>query len=498
MTPDSAIGYRITKKPFRIIFLRNSSDLLSLSTPNNAVDVTESENFLRVKCDRAILSIDFMDDCLSLRWEGEDVENRFLMEGHWYGLGELVHKRLLLNEAMLPLSELITSNLGITGLSTLLTPAWMNDKGVLILARTPVQVGINQPPENLVLHRKQLLGNEIPFKYLPRLDTGGRGDRHLTLTGDDLNLVIYLKDDVIAAHKALVGEVGFPEKTPPLSFWGAPVWTTWAQYKDKINQNEVLDFARGIIANGFPFHVLEIDDRWQTQYGDLEFDRERFPEAKGMVRELHAKGFKVTAWVTPFIHRRAVAADEAIREGYVGRNRDGLPYSVKWWHGRAYLLDVTNPAAMKWLAERLRKLQDEVGLDGFKFDGGEASFVPTDAVWYQPVKSGNEYSHHYVNWVTENFSFSEVRTGWFNQTSPILFRLWDLWSTWTHANGLRAIIPATLSLSLTGYPFTFPDMIGGNGYFTFPENRFLSFLISKIIVPVIEWNKRSSVLSLGS
>jgi alpha-glucosidase (family GH31 glycosyl hydrolase) len=86
-----------------------------------------------------------------------------------------------------------------------------------------------------------------------------------------------------------------------------------------------------------------------------------------------------------------------------------------------------------------------------------------------------------------------VRTGWFNQTSPILFRLWDLWSIWTHANGLRAVIPATLSLSLTGYPFTFPDMIGGNGYFTFPANRFLNFLIARIIIPIMERSKRSSV-----
>lgn len=38
---------------------------------------------------------------------------------------------------------------------------------------------------------------------------------------------------------------------------------------------------------------MEIDDRWQAAYGDLEFDSAKFPDAPGMVRQLHALGFKV-------------------------------------------------------------------------------------------------------------------------------------------------------------------------------------------------------------
>jgi hypothetical protein len=80
MTSGSAIGYRITKAPFHITFLRDSNDVLSLSTPYDTIDVNESEHFLRVTCDQAVLSITFQDDCISLRWEGENVKNCFLME----------------------------------------------------------------------------------------------------------------------------------------------------------------------------------------------------------------------------------------------------------------------------------------------------------------------------------------------------------------------------------------------------------------------------------
>jgi alpha-glucosidase (family GH31 glycosyl hydrolase) len=284
--------------------------------------------------------------------------------------------------------------------------------------------------------------------------------------------------------------VGFPKDIPPREFFGKPVWTTWAQYKDQINQERVLDFARQIKGNGFPYHVLEIDDRWQLKYGDLIFDPERFPDPKAMIDELHAEGFKVSAWIIPFLHPQSSAAQEGAQKGYFIKRADGHPYPLRWWHGLGYLLDATNPAAMDWFGRRLRKLQQETGLDGFKFDGGEAMYVPQDAILHHAGESRNFYSHSYVDWIGRNFSLCEVRTAWFNQTAPVLFRLWDLWSSWERENGLRSIIPATLQLSMTGYPFTFPDMIGGNGYFTFPKNKYLRSLITKLVIPLIKRRKQ--------
>lgn len=52
---------------------------------------------------------------------------------------------------------------------------------------------------------------------------------------------------------------------------------------------------------------MEIDDRWQSAYGDLDFDKVKFPDAPGMVRQLHAMGFKVTVWVMPFVEENSAA-----------------------------------------------------------------------------------------------------------------------------------------------------------------------------------------------
>ena len=36
-----------------------------------------------------------------------------------------------------------------------------------------------------------------------------------------------------------------------------------------------------------PAGVIEIDDKWEARYGDMEFDSRKFPDPKTMVDELH-------------------------------------------------------------------------------------------------------------------------------------------------------------------------------------------------------------------
>jgi hypothetical protein len=489
---SSRIDFQIVEQPLSIILLRGEIPLVSVSISDQFVNIDREYEHINLECKNSELTITLSADRANFKWQGEAVTTRIKMEGYWYGIGQLVHQHWLLNKVRLPLSELITSDAGPTGYSNLMSPIWLNDQGIVVIARSHLYSGINQFPGDQKVEFKYVFGDEVPFEERPQMDLKGEGDGMLTFEGDHLEFDLLFADGILAAHQALLAEVGHPDQTPPLELFDAPVWTTWAQYKDLIDQEKVLDFANQIRDHGFPYHVLEIDDRWQLQYGDLEFDPQRFPDPKAMVDELHAMGFKVTTWVIPFLHKASKAGLEAVENGYVVKQADGSPYPVKWWQGRAYLLDATNPAAMDWFGGNLRRLQAQVGLDGFKFDGGEAAYVPADGVLHNPGMGRNQYSHDYVAWIAENFSFCEARTGWMNQPAPLLFRLWDLWSSWSHANGLRAIIPATLSLSLIGYPFTFPDMIGGNGYFTFPKNKLLNALIHKVIIPLMERGKQQA------
>lgn len=435
---------------------------------------------------RSVLSIEAFPDRVSFRWQGKGVKSQIRMLGHWYGGGQVINQHLRWNQLMLPLTDFSTDDNGPTGLTTVLSPVWLSSLGTALSVLTPVQIGINQPPQRYLDRQKGIAEDLIPFNQKPFSDHKGEGDRMITLAGDDLRFDLLIRENIVACFRALREGCGAPDRTPPLELMGAPIWTTWARYKDQIDQETVLQFAYQIRDHGYPYHVLEIDDRWQSEYGDLEFDPQRFPDPAAMIAELKELGFKVTLWVMPFFHPYSKSGEEAAERGFVVQTAAGEPYRIEWWQGAGYLLDVTHPEALAWQQERLDKFRQQYQLDGYKFDAGEAKFVPADGVFHQALASPNEYTHHYINWIAANNRFCEVRSGWKNQACPIFFRLWDIWSTWGYDNGLRSIIPSTLSMSLSGYPFVFPDMIGGNAYFRFPTNRILIWIIQKILIPILE------------
>ncbi len=473
-------------QPWSCRIVRDGRTILELLTDYPAAQEIPSSGYSRITFPDRILEIRTGPSRVSFQWTGKAIQVRIPIQGHWYGGGALINQPLCWNEIMLPLSEFLTNDNGRSGLTTALTPAWLNSRGIGLHVKTPFQLGFNQPPASYLRRQRGISMDLIPFDQRPFRARAGLGDGHITLVGDDLSFEIHIQDDIKGVYRALQGSFGRPRKPPPLELLGAPIWTTWARYKDRIDQETILEFASQIRKKGYPYHVLEIDDRWQTQYGDLEFDPQRFPDPVGMIRSLKEMGFKVTAWVIPFFHPYSRAGTAAAEAGYLVRTEAGDPYRVLWWQGTGYLLDVTNPAALDWYRDRLRAFQEEVGLDGYKFDAGEAKFLPPDAVTHRRLSSRNEYTHRYVRWIGENFRFCEVRSAWLNQDSPIFFRLWDLWSTWGADNGLRSMIPSTLSMALTGYPYVFPDMIGGNAYFRFPSNRLVNWFFNRILIPILE------------
>ena len=121
---------------------------------------------------------------------------------------------------------------------------------------------------------------------------------------------------------------------------------------------QVLEFADSILSNGFNCSQLEIDDRWETFYGDLRFDLVKFPDPRAMVEELRTRGIRTTLWVHPFININSPALLEAVSGRiYVGDPATARvqqqPAFTRWWQGsHSITIDFTDPSGSAWFKDK--------------------------------------------------------------------------------------------------------------------------------------------------
>ena len=253
--------------------------------------------------------------------------------------------------------------------------------------------------------------------------------------------------DVLAAQRALLRRLPRPTvpQPPSLELLRAPIWSTWARFKMDVDQAKTEAYASEIVSRDFARSHLEIDDRWSTKYGDLVFDPRKFPDAVGMVRRLAAQGFTVTLWITPFAELTSAAFAEGAADGHWLRTSAGVPAVVTWWQGEGVVLNVSRPEALAWFEARLRTFMDATGVRGYKFDAGEAVFVPDGA-----MGDPNEFAGEWARFAARFGGAGEVRSAHASQDAGLWTREFDKDSRWGYNAGLRALITAALQMGVVG------------------------------------------------
>jgi len=112
---------------------------------------------------------------------------------------------------------------------------------------------------------------------------------------------------------------------------------------------------------------------------DFTFDPDgAWPDPKAMVDQLHARGMRVLLWQVPLLKAKSrpgqarIDRDVMVEHGFAVRTESGRTYRNRgWWFPGALLPDWTNEHACRWWMEKRRYLLEDIGVDGFKTDGGE-------------------------------------------------------------------------------------------------------------------------------
>ncbi|MDI1248989.1 MAG: glycoside hydrolase family 31 protein [Lacunisphaera sp.] len=263
-------------------------------------------------------------------------------------------------------------------------------------------------------------------------------------------------------------------KIPDELLFTHPQYNTWIELMYDQNEEAILAYARAIIQNGYPPGVLMIDDNWQEDYGTFEFSARRFKNPQGMMQELHRMGFKVMLWVCPFVSADSADFRHLAQEGMLvldpqktqdilWANTKNRAAVIRWWNGASACLDLSNPKTMQWFQDRLDHLVKTYGVDGFKFDAGDARFYADGVVSFKPGLIPNDHTTYFAE-VGLRYPLNEYRASWKMAGLPLAQRLRDKGHEWAD---LAKLIPDLMSQSVMGYAYTCPDMIGGGEYRSF-------------------------------
>lgn len=299
-----------------------------------------------------------------------------------------------------------------------------------------------------------------------------------------------LKEAALAAAAKHYPPTGtMPDKR---TFMG-PQYNSWVMFLWNQKQEDILSYARSIIEKGYKPGLLIIDDTWQQNYGVWEFNRGNFPDPKAMMDELREMGFMPALWMCPYVSSSASWKSPGIYEHIEAKRvimNGDIPRMVRWWEGFSAGLDFTEPAAVEWINEQMKRLERDYGVAGFKLDGGDPPYYGDD---YREL--GNFQSMTWIDCVEA--PIKEARCCYKLAGKPIIQRLNDKCHRWDSEKdgltlGLSSLLPSIMAQGLVGYYFGCPDMVGGGGSGDF-DGEAKSRLDYELI---IRWCQASALLPM--
>ncbi len=205
----------------------------------------------------------------------------------------------------------------------------------------------------------------------------------------------------------------------------------------------------GCRRTGFGYQVM-----W-----NWEADEELYPDLKNKIKEWNEKGIRFLGYINPFLALEKPLYKYAHDHGYCVKNRKGEDYLVTITTFPAAMIDFTNPQAYEWYKDLIKKNMIGIGMSGWMADFGE--YLPVDAVLYDgdPEVLHNQWPAIWAKLNREAVEecgkkdeiFYFMRAGYTGSVKDAC-AMWsgDQHVDWSVDDGLPSVIPASLSLGMSG------------------------------------------------
>ena len=267
-------------------------------------------------------------------------------------------------------------------------------------------------------------------------------------------------DKIISGYRELTGAA------PMFGKWAYGFWQCKNKYK---TQAELLGVAHKYRELHIPVDNIVQDWFWWTNMGEFKFS-DKYPDAKGMLNDLHANHFHLMISVWPYFYPGSETYADMDRKGFFIDRTKVAAFHPK---GEA-LYDATNPEARKYYWNLMDNALFQIGADAWWLDttepeteGREDSVMVTNKL---SIGNGARYANLYPLMNTKAVyegqrSVSDQKRVFIlsrsafagSQRNAVTAWSGDVNSDW---ETLRRQVPAGLNFSLSGLPYWTTD-IGG-------------------------------------
>ncbi len=239
------------------------------------------------------------------------------------------------------------------GGGTPIADVWRRDGGVAVghLALVPLEVSLPVTRTALAAEvaltakTDRVLAPGETFATAESFVCAHTGDHFATLT----------------KYRELMAERGVASPSAPPSAFES-IWCAWGYERDC-----TLELIRGTLPKvqelGLGWAV--IDDGWQSNVGDWQLDRAKYPKGEsdmlGLVAAIRAHGLRPRLWVAPLA---AAPGSDLLHEhsDMLLLDKDGAPQAVSWWN--SFYLCPAYPKTAEYFQALVRRFIGAWGLRG--------------------------------------------------------------------------------------------------------------------------------------
>ncbi|MDF2186795.1 glycoside hydrolase family 31 protein [Paraflavitalea sp. CAU 1676] len=274
---------------------------------------------------------------------------------------------------------------------------------------------------------------------------------------------------IIRSYTQLTGRMTMP-----------PLWSLgyqqnrYSYYPD----TEVYRIAQTLREKKIPADGITLDIHYMDAYKLFTWNKERFPDPKGMIDSLHRMGLNTTLIVDPGIkvEKDYPAYESGLRENIFLKYTDGLPYTGEVWPGWCHFPDFTSEKGRNWWKGQVTNYTN-VGVNGIWNDMNEIATwgqkMPGNVLFdYDGHPTTHLKGHNVFGLQMARSSYEAARQAL--QKRPFILtragyaglqRYTALWTGDNRAEDDHMLTGVRLltSLGLSGVPFTGMDVGGFTG-----------------------------------